>query len=200
MKNFEKILIIGISLIILIVIIVFNYKDKENDVEILQENTYLNLENETEDNNIILHITGEVNNPGIVEVEEGSRLIDVIEKAGGLTPNADESQINLAYIVADGQKIYIPNINEEKNEEYINGSIGGNIIIEDINSIQKNKVNINTATQTELETLNGIGPSIALKIINYRKENGKFKNIEEIKNVPGIGESKYEAIKDNICV
>ena len=78
--------------------------------------------------------------------------------------------------------------------------MGENIIIEDITSSSMNLVNINTATQTELETLTGIGPSTALKIIKYREENGKFKTIEEIKNVAGIGDSKFEAIKDEICV
>lgn len=99
----------------------------------------------------------------------------------------------------DGQKINIPNVNSVDTDSYITENIGENIIVEDIKT-SINLVNINTATQTELETLTGIGPSTALKIINYRKENGKFKTIEDIKNVPGIGESKFEAIKNEICV
>ena len=105
----------------------------------------------------------------------------------------------MAYIVQDGQKINIPSVNSVENNSYITENIGENIIIEDI-TIKTQLVNINTATQTQLETLSGIGPSTALKIIQYREENGKFKTIEEIKNVPGIGESKFEAIKNEICV
>lgn len=90
-------------------------------------------------------------------------------------------------------------MNIVEKESYISEEIGENIIVEDIKT-NTNLININTATQTELETLTGIGPSTALKIINYREENGKFNTIEDIKNVPGIGDSKYEAIKNEICV
>lgn len=136
---------------------------------------------------------------GIIEIEEGARLVDAIEAAGGLTENADVNKINLAYVVQDGQKINIPNVNSVENSSYITENIGENIIIEDT-TIKTSLVNINTATQTQLENLSGIGPSTALKIIKYREENGKFTKIEDIKNVPGIGESKFEAIKNEICV
>lgn len=106
----------------------------------------------------------------------------------------------MAYQVKDGQKIHIPNINDKEKEtqEVITESAGDNIIIEGKESISK--VNINTATQAELETLSGVGPSTALKIINYREENGEFKQIEDIKNVQGIGETKFESLKEEICV
>ena len=136
---------------------------------------------------------------GIIEIKEGARLADVIEAAGGLTENADVNRINLAYVVQDGQKINIPDVNSVENDSYITENIGENIIIEDITTNTR-LVNINMATQTELEALSGIGPSTALKIIQYRNENGKFKSIEDIKNVPGIGDSKFEAIKNEICV
>lgn len=84
-------------------------------------------------------------------------------------------------------------------EGYISQDIGENIIVDNIKTAI-NLVNINKATQSELETLSGIGPSTALKIINYREENGEFKKIEDIKNVPGIGEAKFETIKAQICV
>lgn len=159
-----------------------------------------NIQNEEEviDEEIIVHITGEVKNEGIIKIKKDSRLADVIEEAGGTTEEADLSKVNLAYQVKDGQKIYIPNINDKKIQEYITEEAGDSIIIEEKES--KSKVNINTATQTELETLSGIGPSTALKIINYREENGKFKKIEDIKNVPGIGEAKFENIKEEICI
>lgn len=165
------------------------------DTEITEFNTG---EEEVIDKKIVVHITGEVENEGVIEIEEDARIIDIIEQAGGATEEADLSKINLAYLVKDGQKINIPNINEEKLEEYVTEEAGENVI-EESGKIN-NKVNINEAKQTELETLPGIGPSTALKIINYRQENGEFKTIEDIKNVPGIGESKFENIKESICV
>ena len=159
-----------------------------------------NIQNEEEmiDEEIIVHIIGEVANEGIIKIKKDSRLVDGIEKAGGTTDEADLYKVNLAYQVKDGQKIYIPNINDKEIQEYITEEPGDSIIIE--GKENKSKVNINTATQTELETLSGIGPSTALKIINYRKENGEFKQIEDIKNIPGIGEAKFENIKEEICV
>ena len=183
-----------------------NYSYNEIEIETTENSVEGSInEEKIENTNIIVHITGEIINDGIIEIEEGSRIADVIEEAGGITEEADLSKVNLAYQVSDGQKIYIPNINEKENEiqnsieKYITNEAGDNIIIEG-KEISSEKVNINTATQTELETLNGIGPSTALKIINYRNENGKFETIEDIKNVPGIGEQKFENIKEGICV
>ena len=90
-------------------------------------------------------------------------------------------------------------MNSVENNSYITENIGENIMVDDIKTITR-LVNINTATQNQLESLSGVGESIALRIIKYREENGKFKTIEDIKNVPGIGESKFEAIKNEICV
>ncbi|MGN1310360.1 MAG: helix-hairpin-helix domain-containing protein [Clostridia bacterium] len=202
MKNLKKVIILGIIIVIIIIYCIYNYIQGNKYEEVIQEDVYISVEEnkiQEEKNIIILHITGAVKNPGIVQIEEGARLIDAIEAAGGTTENADTSKINLAYILSDGQKIYIPSFLDEKIENYVEDNVGENIIIENTNS-NMNLVNINTATQTELETLTGIGPSLALKIINYRKENGKFKTIEDIKNVSGIGDSKFEAIKNEICV
>lgn len=199
MKNFKKNIFLAIIVIIIITIIIFNNL-KKDQYEELQDSEVLitNDINEEEERYIFLHITGEVNNPGVIKIEENSRLVDAVEKAGGLTNLADTNKINLAYILSDGLKIYIPSIYDKQEEDYISEEIGENVLLDNLNT--KNKVNINTATQTELETLTGVGPSTALKIINYRKANGKFKNIEGIKNVPGIGEEKYKKLKDEICV
>ena len=150
---------------------------------------------------MVLHIVGAVKNPGIVKIKEGSRIVDVIEAVGGITEDADTSKINLAYIVEDGQKIFIPSITDEITEEteYVTSESGDNIIVDD-NEGENIMVNINKATQTELETLPGIGPAMALRIIEHREQNGNFENIEEIKNVKGIGDAKFENIKNNICV
>ena len=186
------------------------------DVESEQENSMQSADNTRDDNNdidnanqiteetteIAVHITGEVKKQGLIYLKEGARVADAIEKAGGETKNADLSQINLAYVLQDGQKIYVPNKNE-KISQYITGNSGNNNTEENNNSNlnkEDRKVNINTANQNELDSLPGIGPSIAQKIIDYREENGKFKNIEELQNVKGIGDAKYEEIKDRVTV
>ena len=166
-----------------------------NSIEI-EEDIDLKESEEQNKNLISIHIAGAVETEGVVEIEEESRVIDIIEEAGGLTEEADLSDVNLAYMVKDGQKIYIPSIDDEEDIEIISAEMLGSNEEEDDNVI----ININTATQTELEELPGIGPSIASSIITYRKENGKFNNIEELKNVSGIGEAKYNKVKNNICI
>ena len=165
-----------------------------------ETNNENNIDGEDEEvEEIIVHITGEVNKPGIVVLKSNSRIADAINKAGGATKEADLNQINLAYILEDGQKIYIPNKNEKIDEdEYITEGNGNNIG----NNSQKEgeKVNINEAMQTELEELPGIGPSLASRIIEYREQNGDFKKIEELQNVKGIGDAKYNDIKDKVTV
>lgn len=133
-------------------------------------------------------------------------MIDAIEKAGGITKKADLSKVNLAYVLSDGQKVRIPSVDDKENVEYVTQNSGNNTLIEGGNQGANNinlgggKVNINTATQTELETLTGIGPSLAARIIEYRGQNGKFKKVEELRNVKGIGQSKYDGIKEEVVV
>ena len=177
------------------------------------------LESNNEDN-IYVYITGEVNKQGVVILKNGSRIDDAIKAAGGVTSNANISKINLVFILEDGMKINIPSYNDLKNNpdfEYItrgsgdgendswtstssNNNSNSSINSNDSYSAQIQVVNINTASQTELETLPGIGPSLALRIINYREENGKFSNIDEIKNVSGIGDGRFNDIKNYITV
>ncbi|MGN1327138.1 MAG: helix-hairpin-helix domain-containing protein [Clostridia bacterium] len=146
---------------------------------------------------ITVHVTGEVNYPGVVVLKVGDRVVDAIEAAGGEKEEADLNKLNLAYILNDGEKIYVPNKNENsENEEYITSGIGEVTS----NSGATRKININSATIEELTELPGIGEATASKIISYRQENGKFKDIEELKNVPGIGNSKFETIKELISV
>ena len=162
-------------------------------------------EERKKDNKIKVHISGAVNKEGIIELEEESRIADAIEKAGGLKENANIDEINLAYKLEDGIKVYIPTKEEKEktlieNNNYITKSSDIQVEENKNGTTKPSKVNINTATQTELETLPGIGPSTALKIIQYREENGKFKKIEEIQKVNGIGENKFKNIKDLICI
>jgi len=179
--------------------IVFDKEKEEN----LQESDNEVQNPEDEGNEIIIvHITGEVKNWGVIELEKGARVMDAVNKAGGLTEEADVEKVNLAYILSDGVKIYIPSKNNENDIEYIIEESGEKVVTEEKKMEKANNalININNATQTELESLPGIGPSTALKIILYREENGKFSSIEDIKNVSGIGENKFNNIKQLICI
>lgn len=208
----QKIIIISIIIVLIIVgIYVYNIRFSEDINENTNENQ-LNtsfveniLEKDDKNKEIIVHITGAVKKNGIVKLKDGARIYDAIEMVGGSTDDADLSKINLAYVLEDGQKVYIPKIGEinqeNAEEEYITFEYGNNKnIIQDYNKGGNEKVNINTANQTELETLPGIGTATAEKIIDYRNKNGKFSSIEDIQNVKGIGNAKYENIKESICV
>ena len=215
----NKVIIVIISIIISIFLCVFFYTRSNLENEYTELDNYNMLQNETnieqeqEDiSKIYIHVTGAVKNEGVVEIKEGSRIADAVEAANGFSENADISQINLAYQLEDGQKIYIPRINDEKvngeekvlQKEYVTDEAGDDIIIEDetsnIKSKENEKININTADQSDLEEIPGVGEATAQKIIEYRKLNGKFKIIEDIKNVSGIGDSKFENMKEKICV
>ncbi len=211
----QKIIISIVIIIIFSLFLIYVYQNLYvDDSEIILSNNIndvtLNtneIEVKEEKNNeekVVVHVIGEVNNPGVVTLPEGSRIIDAINKAGGKTEEADLSKINLAFIVEDGTQIYIPRINENLNQvNLISDGAGIGVIINDSN-LEENelevKVNINTANKEKLETLPGIGETTAQKIIDYREANGKFKTIEDIKNVSGIGETKYESLKDKITV
>ena len=206
----QKIIVIAIAGIVAIGIMYFIYNKNQvkEDINIENEilvNSVITNENNINDDIVVIHITGSVKNPGIVKLKEGSRIEDAIEAAGGLTENADITKVNLAYIVEDGTKIKIPSASEEDigDEDIIDSKSGDNIIIEE-NTVSSNNstqtININKATEKEFETLPGIGPSLASKIIEYRNQNGKFGSIEDIKNVNGIGDNKYEKINDLITV
>ena len=220
----QKIIVIAILLIIAGAILYYVYGNdevqiqneilpyEENILEEASEEMGKSEEAETkeleEKQEIIIYITGEVNKEGVYSLPEGTRIADAIEQAEGLTEDAYTEDINLAYVLEDGMKIKIPNKNEihnqvetqVTNEDSSYTSTESGISIEQTQKKTSQKVNINTATQEELETLTGIGPSIASKIVQYRKENGNFKTVEDIKNVSGIGESKFESIKDYVCV
>lgn len=147
---------------------------------------------------IKVYVTGEVNTPGVIELEEGARIQDAIEGVGGITSNANLKDINLAYEVSDGEKIYIPNLSEEVEENYEQSYVSNSDSKSGASS--NGKININKATASELTNVPGIGASTAQKIVSYRDENGNFKSVEDIKNVSGIGGSKYESMKDYIVV
>ncbi len=165
--------------------------------EVIVSNTTNNEEVE-ETSKIKVYVTGEVNSPGVIELEEGARIEDAIQGAGGIKAEANLKEINLAYEVEDGEKIYVPNLSEETDNA--ENQVPSSEAQTSSSSHSNGKVNINKASATELTAVPGIGASTAQKIVTYRDENGKFKTIEDIKNVSGIGDSKYNSMKDFICV
>lgn len=199
-----KIGIVALVAIAIITIGAYILKKSNEEDYTYYEEMYIQNEEiaEGEDNmevtgTLTIHITGEVNYPGVVILKEGDRVVDAIEAAGGEKDEANLNALNLAYILNDGEKIYIPNKNEEtQNQEYITSGIGDNTSSNTSSAL----ININSATIEELTSLPGIGEATANKIITYRKENGKFTSIEDLKNVPGIGNSKFEELKDLITI
>jgi len=147
---------------------------------------------------LVVHVSGGVVQPGVYTLPAGSRLQQAVEAAGGLLPQADTQNINLAAPLQDGQKVAIPTLAPTATP--FSRGPGATDILLPSPVPTSGLVNINTASQAELESLPGIGPVTAQKIIQYRQEHGPFQSIEDIMNVPGIGQKTFEAIKDLITV
>ncbi|EHL13074.1 hypothetical protein HMPREF9629_00374 [Peptoanaerobacter stomatis] len=205
MKRKDIIIIITISIILSLGMIIF-HSTKSSDILLdKSENTKISEKIKAEDNDavieqdsaavknekVVVYISGEVVNPQVIEMKDGDRLIDAVEKCGGMTENADKNAVNLALLLKDEDHYVIPKIGEnlQLNTSSNNKSLQNN-----------NLVNINTADKTILISLPSIGEKTAEKIIQYRETNGNFKSIDDIKNINGIGEKKFEQIKDLITV
>ncbi len=132
--------------------------------------------------NVFVDVTGKVRAPGVYEIPSGSRAIDAIKAAGGAKTGVDLSDINLAHVLVDGEQIYVG---------YQNGK-GTNSVT--------GKININRATQSEFDSLPGIGPVLAARIITYRNKNGFFQSVEDLQKVSGIGGAKFNDIKDRLRI
>lgn len=164
--------------------------DLETNSDISKEESPIDDDNSL----IMVHISGQVYNSGLIQLVNGDRVVDAVKLAGGLTKDADLDKINLAKKVIDEEKIYIPKIGEvEFNEITLTSQSPNN---SDSNS---GKININLCSSKELEELPGIGEVIAGRIIEYRSSQ-PFKNIDELKNVSGIGDKKFEDIMDLVTV
>lgn len=194
--------------------------EENNIVDDLNIEESIDIEKDINDENIDnkklrVDIKGAINNPGVYEIDNGNRVIDLINIAGGLTNNADTSLINLSKVLSDEMVIYIYTKEEVKNSNLVNTVIkviekecvcpnieNDGCINDKIEDTISNKpdnnnglININSATLEELMTIPGIGKQKAEAIVKYRQENGNFNSIEDIKNVSGIGNSLYESIK-----
>lgn len=164
-------------------------KDNQGKEQIKIENTNKKT--------ITVFISGEVKNPGVVAIDAEKRLSDAVNELGGTTENADLNKVNLAMKLKDESHYIIPKIGD--NSESHNKETFENNIENDLNN-KNNLININTASIQELDALPGVGEATANKIVNYREEKGKFNSIEEIKNVNGIGDKKYEELKTLISI
>ncbi len=132
---------------------------------------------------VVVHVSGQVANPGVYELDSDARVMDAIDAAGGGLETADLHRLNLAEFVHDGQRIHVPALPGENPEEEDDG-----------------RININTADQFRLQQLPGIGPALAARIVDYRERHGGFASIEDIMKVSGIGEATFENIREYISV
>lgn len=148
---------------------------------------------------IKVDVKGAVKSPGIFTAQAGDRVIDLISAAGSFTEKADTDKVNFAQIIEDQMVIYVPEIGEEDkgNLENIQVGTSGDAVTKGTSG---GLVNLNTATQEDLQTLTGIGPSKANAILEYRETIGKFKEVDELKQVTGIGDKTFERLRDSISV
>lgn len=154
-----------------------------------------------EPKDVTCDISGAIKNQGVYTLKNGARLNELIEIAGGLAANAQLKNVNRALILKDQDKIYIPHVGEKFSKTDIVSSEEENSTTSaDISNAQSNspKININTADSAELQKLNGIGEKKAQQIISYRQKNGQFKQIEDLKQVSGIGDKTFEALKSQL--
>lgn len=153
---------------------------------------------------IAVYVSGAVNKPGVVTLPAGSRAVDAVNACGGVLPTADPDKINMAQELKDGEQLRVP----ERAQVAATGAAGaatgaataGSASGATPASTAGGLVNINTASEQELDTLPGIGPAMAKRIIEYRTTEGGFKKLEDIKNIKGIGDAKYNKLKDKICI
>ena len=173
------------------------YKN-QNEIEIEKNKYFQSSDNNFSGENdsvrldnlkIVVHVCGEVKYPGVYYIQNGGRVYDAIQKAGGVTEEADIHLLNLAQILSDEARIYVP----KKGEVVSSDSFYSD-------SMLNQKININNADSSTLQKLSGIGPTLAQRIIDYRKNIGRFKSIQQLLNVKGIGPSKFEEIKDKVQI
>jgi competence protein ComEA len=196
LKIVDGLLVLGFLLVIIGIGI--NFKDHflvKEEVRVESKNEDLKEKIDIQVNNeVVIDIAGEVMKPGVYKFKNGSRIDEVLIVAGGLSLGADrdwvDKNLNKAEKIYDGQKIYIPSKELTQSGWQANKILG----VDTVDRI----IRINSASLEELDKLNGVGPSIAQRIIDYRSENGGFKSVEEIKLVPGIGDKMFEKIKDEI--
>lgn len=193
--NLKEQYIIGIlvtALLLLGGLTVYNSTQGKNPLPIAQEEQ----SKKSSYSSVVVHVSGEVNKPGVYHLKSGQRVIDAIEKAGGATGQGDLDKINLAALLEDGQKVLVPSrqvvtqADQRSKKQAFPSSIKTSPAL----------VNINTADEKELDSLPGIGPALAERIIQYREEHGTFTAVEDLEKVSGIGEKKFLKLKELVTV
>lgn len=223
MRNVVKLIVIAIVVVIGSIISIKNLKDInegyivsdiENKNEVYEESKTIDINNNTKNtmqiskvetslnDKVTIYISGEVKNPGVVELKYDARLADGVDLCGGLTEGANLNGINLAMKIKDEGHYIIPKVGEETKDTVVNDNEyrNENNTLNEPESNNDNKININTADLSELDSLPGFGQVTAQKIIEYRQEHTKFNSIEELMNIKGIGEKKFNNVKDYIYV
>jgi len=145
---------------------------------------------------VIVHVTGAVAHPGVVELPEGARVIDVVARAGGASDDAELGAVNLAREVVDGEQIHVPRVGELPPEGAFAESTPGGTAGATAGGV----VNLNTASSAELESLPGVGPALAGRIITWREQNGPFRSVDELLAVSGIGEKTLSGFRELVGV
>jgi competence protein ComEA len=192
-----KILIVSISVVIFVYYLTYrSSKETELMIGVAEQGSIINemqeKEVETKENKtivIMVDVKGAVNIPGVYHAEEGQRVLDLINKAGGFTNEADSNQVNLSQHIEDEMVIFVPVLGETVD-----------VMQNAPTSVQNKLLDINKATDSELQTLPGIGPSKAIAIIEFREKNGEFQTIEDLKKISGIGEKTFEELASLITV
>lgn len=151
-----------------------------------------NTVNHAPNSEVVVYVSGGVNKPGVYKLSQGSRIVDAVTLAGGFTPDADATKINLALHLKDEMQVNVPYA--------ITSAVTGNSTPGAAANNYNDKISINTATAAELDKLPGIGPALAERIIQFRAANGPFSELTDIKKVPGIGEAKYNQFKDKLSL
>jgi competence protein ComEA len=170
-------------------------EEKIEEANVEKENEVESISNPSQAK-IFVDVKGAITTPGVYEASMGERVIDIIEKAGGLLDSADKNNINFAMKVVDEMVLYIPAIGEQ-NPTMAGAATSGSV---QEGTTADGKISLNSATESELQTLPGIGPSKALAILEYRETNGSFKKIEDLMEISGIGEKTFEKLKEHIAV
>ena len=148
----------------------------------------------SEPTSVVVHVAGAVLVPGVYDLPAGSRVVDAVEAAGGLAPSADPARVNLAAPLADGQRVYVL----ATGEDAAPAAPGDTAEAGDAQA--PGPVNLNTADGPALESLPGIGPATAAAILEHRAKVGRFTSVEQLLDVPGIGEAKLDALRDLVTV
>ena len=196
-RSYKPVYLIGVAVLLLLAIVYFAFSffssTESSGVEVTKEQ---DAQETQAAKKVYVHVAGEVNSPGLIELDEGARVSEAISLAGDATEDANVAGVNLAKKCEDGEQIIVP----KKASEADAASSGDGTAASSSASSASGKVNINTADSAELQTISGIGPSKAQKIIDYRTQNGSFKSVDDLTNVSGIGDKTLASIRDQICV